>query len=111
MHTNKSSAEQNQHVGGVGALTVTHPHSATVPLRKCTCSHFLLFVWGGGLALGRYWAKLEHQSAQKTREIKDQQTLDQRRTPRHRPPAFGYRRTDMQFTGMWQMWRWMEPQR
>lgn len=21
--------------------------SGTVPLRKCTCSHFLLFVWGG----------------------------------------------------------------
>lgn len=41
--------------------------SVTVPLRKCTCSHFLLFVWGG-LALGRYGAKLEHQSAQKTRK-------------------------------------------
>lgn len=47
-------------------IVITHHFSVTVPLRKCTCSHFLLFVWGG-LALGRYWAKLEHQSAQKPR--------------------------------------------
>ncbi|KAL7395341.1 hypothetical protein ABVT39_014813 [Epinephelus coioides] len=80
-----------------GPLIITHHSAVTVPLRKCTCSHFLLFVWGG-LALGRYGAKLEHQSAQKTRKKKDQQTLHRRRTTRHRPPAFGYRRTDMQLT-------------
>lgn len=46
---------------------VTHHSVATGPLRNCTCSHFLLFVWGG-LALGRYWVKLEHQSATKARK-------------------------------------------
>lgn len=82
-------------------IIIIHHFRVTVPLRKCTCSHFLLFVWGG-LALGRYWAKLEHQSAQKTRggKKKDQQTLDGCRRPRHRPPAFPHLRTDMRFTGM-----------
>lgn len=51
-----------------GGLAPHHQPSlcVTVPLRKCTCSHFLLFVCGGLAALGRYGAKLEHQSAQKT---------------------------------------------
>lgn len=48
---------------------VPHHSTVTVPLRICTCSHFLLFVWGG-LALGWYWAKLEHPSLQKTKEEK-----------------------------------------
>lgn len=52
-----------------GPLNITHYSAVTVPLRKCTCSHFLLFVWGG-LALGRHWAKLEHQSALKARKKK-----------------------------------------
>lgn len=60
-------------------IVITHHFSVTVPLRKCTCSHFLLFVWGG-LALGRYWAKLEHQSAQKPRGKRKKRETSKRRT-------------------------------
>ncbi|KAA8588493.1 hypothetical protein FQN60_009838 [Etheostoma spectabile] len=66
-----------------GSNTLTHC-SVTVPLRKCTCSHFLLFVWGG-LALGRYGVKLEHQSEQKTREKRNLIAVAHRDTVR--PPS------------------------
>lgn len=70
-----------------GPLVITHHFSVTVPLRKCTCSHFLLFVWGG-LALGRYWAKLEHQSAQKPRGKKRKKRRKKRKTSNTAtPPA------------------------
>lgn len=69
-----------------GPLVITHHFSVTVPLRKCTCSHFLLFVWGG-LALGRYWAKLEHQSAQKPRGKKRKKKKKKKKDQQHRDTA------------------------
>ena len=38
----------------------------TVSLRECTCSHFLLFVWGGLADLHR--TKPQHQSYKKGRK-------------------------------------------
>lgn len=69
-----------------------HHRGATVPLRKCTCSHFLLFVWGG-LALGRYWAKLEHQSANEPRSEKTEGGKKEKETEPNVGTAVAHRDT------------------
>lgn len=51
------------------SLTARSLSDVTVSLRECTCSHFLLFVWGG-LALVGSTAKPEHHSTDKTRREK-----------------------------------------
>lgn len=81
-----------------------HHFSGTGPLRKCTCSHFLLFVWGG-LTLAETRASIG--TGDDEIRPKDQQTSG----PRHRPPVLRCVWLDMWFSGMFGLRRRMEAQK